>query len=104
METLRKNRYDMMKDIVKCPQCNRPEYYGHLIMRDGSNYCRECIYGLWEKEGYEAAKHHEEVEAARHSRKPLLDRLSYWRRSDKDYVFPVYEDGINYFEKEEDYV
>lgn len=104
METLRKNKSDMMKDIVKCSHCNKPEYYGHLIMRNGSNYCRECIYSLWEKECYEAAKHREEAEAARRGRKPLLDRLSYWRRSDKDYVFPVYEDGINYYEKEEDYV
>ena len=104
METLKKNKNDMMKDIVKCPQCDRLEYYGHLTMRNGSNYCRECIYSLWEKEGYEAAKRREEVEAARCGRKPLFDRLSYWRRSDRDLVFPVYEDGINYFEKEEDYV
>ena len=28
-----------------------------IVMRDGFNYCRSCIYDLWEREGLEAAKH-----------------------------------------------
>ena len=46
MITLLKHKKDFLKNIVKCPQCEKPEYYGHLTMRNGANYCRNCIYDL----------------------------------------------------------
>ena len=104
MITLLKHKKDFLKNIVKCPQCEKPEYYGHLTMRNGANYCRNCIYDLWEREGYTSAKHIEEVNAAKQNREPSYDKLKYWRPSDKDLVFPYYEDGINYFEREDEYI
>lgn len=103
METVKKHKYDMMKDIVKCPQCGGNEYYGHLVMRDGRNYCRKCIYDLWTTESYQAAKHREDIDAAKYDRKPLYDRMSYWRPTEKDKVFPIYEDGKDYSVEVENY-
>lgn len=103
MKVLRRHKSDYMKNIVECPECRGEEYYGMTVMRDGRSYCRNCIYELWQREGYEAAKHREEVEAARQHRKPLFERLSFWRPTSKDLTYPLYEDGIDYSREEENY-
>ena len=78
MQTIKRHKNDMMKDIVICG-CNHKEYYGHVVMRDGINYCRNCIYEIWSKE-------------------------SGWRPDhSKDYIFPIYEDGKDYSKEEQNY-
>ena len=67
---------DEMKNVVECPECHKPEYYGMIHWREGHRYCRSCIYEIWERFG----------------------RWS--RNSDKDFEFPTYEDGVDYTEKE----
>lgn len=38
---------DEMDEIVTCPQCSRPEYFGDIHWNNGRQYCRVCIYNLW---------------------------------------------------------
>lgn len=74
MEHLTRNKNDMMKDVViNYRGCGHHEYYGCLVWRDGLQYCRRCIYNIWQNE-------------------------SKWKPGEDDYVFPLYEDGINYYE------
>ena len=68
---------DMMKKIVTCPHCKREEYYGMLYWRNGASLCRCCIYDIWEAENK-------------------------WARRATDYVFPLYEDGIDYTKSKEE--
>lgn len=98
MEIIKENP-DMMKSVVKMAKgCNHMEYYGMIVMRDGFNYCRSCIYDLWEREGLEAAKRKADLEAAKYGCEPDYKHLKYWRRDPKeDLVFPLYEDGKNYY-------
>lgn len=99
LELVEKLDDDMMHNIYKCPECGKLEYYGMLVMRNGHHYCRDCIYDIWEKEGCQAAKLKEYEEADREGRKPLIERISFWRRSEKDLIFPYYEGGENLYEK-----
>lgn len=101
MEIIKELDNDSMHDIVKCPYCRGKEYYGMMIWFNGHQYCRMCTYERWQKEGYEAAKAREDVFAAKHDTESNYDNLRYWKPSDTDYVFPIYEDGVNYYEKEE---
>ena len=40
-----KDNPDMMKSVVIMDRgCGHKEYYGMIVMRDGMNYCRNCIY------------------------------------------------------------
>ena len=74
MELIKKHPTDEMKDVVKDYRgCGHIEYYGMIHWRDGLQYCRRCIYDIWQKE-------------------------SKWKPGEDDYVFPLYEDGINYYE------
>jgi late competence protein required for DNA uptake (superfamily II DNA/RNA helicase) len=63
---------DSMKQITKCPRCGKSEYVGMLHWRDGKMYCRHCIEHLWNKEANTIGK------------------------SQHQYYFPLYSDGINY--------
>ena len=103
MEIVKKHKYDRMKDIVKCPYCKGKEYFGMTVMRSGHSFCRCCIYELWTQEGYTAARHNEDVRAARYHTEPNYDNLSYWKPSDKDLIFPLYEDGKDYSKEVDDY-
>lgn len=74
MELIKKHPIDEMKDVVKDYRgCGHIEYYGMIHCRDGLQYCRRCIYNIWQNE-------------------------SKWKPGEDDYVFPLYEDGINYYE------
>lgn len=74
MELIKKHPTDEMKDVVKDYRgCGHIEYYGMIHWRDGLQYCRRCIYNIWQNE-------------------------SKWKPGEDDYVFPLYEDGINYYE------
>lgn len=74
MELIKKHPTDEMKDVVKDYKgCGHIEYYGMIHWRDGLQYCRRCIYNIWQNE-------------------------SKWKPGEDDYVFPLYEDGINYYE------
>lgn len=79
METI-KEHTDLMKSVVKNYKgCGHREYYGMLVMRDGLNYCRQCIYEIWQKE----------------------QNYQGWEPDySKDFVFPYYEDGVIYYDKE----
>lgn len=61
---------DEMKDLVLAP-CGHKEYYGMVYWHNGKRFCRKCIYEIWKKE-------------------------SKWKPSPTDYVFPLYDDGVNY--------
>lgn len=74
----KRHKNNWMLDIYKCPFCDNREYFGMIHWRDGHQYCRNCIYSIWENE-------------------------SKWKRDNTDYVFPNYSDGVNYYEKENDY-
>lgn len=77
MEVVKKNQKDMMKDVVKGYRgCGHKEYFGMIHWRDGLQYCRQCIYELWQKE-------------------------SGWKPGKDDYVFPYYEDGVNYYKEDQ---
>lgn len=104
MKLLKQSKRSQMLDIYECPFCRKPEYYGMLHWRDGHQFCRSCIYELWTKEGYEAAKNKELINAAKYDEEPNLDNLKYWKPTETDYIFPKYEDGIDYSIKREDYV
>jgi len=64
---------DEMFEIVECPDCKKPEYYGMIHWKDGKQHCRKCIYEIWAKE----SKYK-------------------WERSKSDYIFPFYDDGIDH--------
>ena len=36
-------------EVVECA-CGSKEYYGKMTWHNGIQYCRECIYGIWESE------------------------------------------------------
>lgn len=78
MEIVKDNQ-DEMKSVVKNYRgCGHPEYYGMIHWHDGLQFCRQCIYEIWQKESnYEG-----------------------WKPNPKeDFVFPYYSDGINYYNK-----
>lgn len=71
-----KDNPDMMKSVVIMDRgCGHKEYYGMIVMRDGMNYCRNCIYDIWSKE-------------SNYKWKP---------NPDEDYRFPLYSDGKDYY-------
>jgi len=100
MKRIKESTKDSMLDIYECPVCNKPEYYGMLHWHNGHQYCRSCIYSIWEKEEYQAAVKREDEFSAQHGGDPDYDHLSYWKPTEKDYTFPLYSDGIDYTEKE----
>jgi ribosomal protein L40E len=63
---------DEMKEIVVCKRCGNSEYYGMIHWHNGSTMCRKCIYQVWR----------------------ALDPK--WEPRERDHVFPLYEDGVNY--------
>lgn len=64
---------DEMKEIVSCPNCKEDEYYGMLHWQSGKQYCRKCIYRIWQNEtNYK------------------------WKPKKNDYTFPFYSDGVDY--------
>jgi len=66
-----------MKEVVICRECGKEEYYGMMIWYNGRTYCRACTYERWKKNS------------------------NYnWQPGSNDYVFPLYEDGIDYTKKE----
>ena len=99
MKLIKQLNDNMMLDIYECPRCHSKEYYGMMVWKDGHQYCRNCIYFIWTDEGYQEAKHKEEIAAARQGREPNYDNLKYWKPSEEDKVFPIYEDGVNYYEQ-----
>ncbi len=103
MELLRRHKTDDMLSIYKCFDCHKPEYYGMFHWHNGHQYCRACIYRIWQDEEYKHKKYQEELEATREDRKPLYDRIRVWQPSETDYVFPKYSGGVDYSEKEEEY-
>jgi len=64
---------DVMLDIVTCPKCKKPEYWGMMHWLSGKTVCRKCIYEIWKNE----SKHG-------------------WVPSKTDYVYPLYCDGKEY--------
>ena len=103
MKLVKQSLRSEMLDIYECPKCHKEEYYGMFHWHDGSQYCRSCIYNIWQIEEYQHKKYQEELEATRENREPCYDNIKTWIPSDKDYIFPIYSDGVNYSEKEEDY-
>lgn len=78
MEHLTRNKNDMMKDVViNYRGCGHKEYYGMLVWRDGLQYCRRCIHQIWVKENPNG-----------------------WKPGPDEKYFPLYEDGVNYYEKD----
>jgi len=78
MKVIKEDR-DMMKSVVIMDRgCGHKEYYGCITMRDGINYCRQCIYEIWQKE---------------------QNYLGWKPDPNKDFVFPYYENGENYYEQ-----
>ena len=79
MKHLTRNE-DVMKDVViDYKGCGHPEYYGMLTWKDGSEYCRRCIHQIWMKENPRG-----------------------WKPSPDELYFPLYSDGINYYEKDKE--
>lgn len=71
---------DEMKEVVRCPQCGREEYYGMIPWHNGKQMCRRCIYDVWEKESNHV-----------------------WTPGKDDYIFPKYSNGVDYTnEKQEE--
>jgi hypothetical protein len=104
MKLLRRSNKSDMLDIYECPFCGDPEYYGMLHWKDSKQHCRRCIYQIWSKEEYNAAKQREIIRAATSNQAPDLENLKFWRPSENDKIFPIYEDGVNYADKEDYYV
>ena len=100
MKVIKVSKYDQMKDIYECDECHKPEYYGMFHWHGGRQYCRACIYEIWQREEWLQKKHQEEIDAAREDRKPLYERIPIWRPTEKDYIFPKYSDGVDYSEEE----
>lgn len=74
MKFLTENQ-DLYKRVVTNYRgCGHKEYYGMLYWLNGMQLCRQCIYHEWQKE-------------------------TPWVPGDKDYVFPLYSDGVNYYEE-----
>lgn len=103
MKLLKQSIKSDMLDIYECNKCHKPEYYGMFHWHNGQQFCRECIYRIWQEDEWKHKKYQEELEAAREDRKPLYERIRVWQPSETDYVFPIYSDGVNYEEKEEEY-
>lgn len=83
MEIIKDHKKDFMKSIVKGYRgCGHEEYYGMIYNKNGLQFCRQCIYEIWQKESnYEG-----------------------WKPDpNRDFVFPIYEDGINYSIRENEY-
>lgn len=80
MTTVKINK-DIMKSIVKGYKgCGHEEYYGMIVCRDGLQFCRQCIYEIWQKES----------------------NYQGWKPDNKkDFVFPYYQDGIDYSKGEQ---
>lgn len=77
MKIINYNKDDDNKSVVeKYKGCGHKEYYGMIYSRSGFQFCRKCIYEIWQKENPE------------------------WQPSTTDYVFPIYEDGVNYYEQD----
>lgn len=75
MEVIMRHPTDNMKDVVKNYRgCGHKEYYGMIHWRDGRQYCRKCIYNIWQQDS----------------------NYTGWKPGKEDYVFPYYEDGIDY--------
>ncbi len=62
---------DEMLEIVICPECEGEEYYGMMHWISGKAICRKCIYERW-------------------------TNSSKWIPGPSDYVFPLYDDGIDW--------
>ena len=82
---------------------SKEEYYGMFHWYDGSQYCRSCIYNIWQIEEYQHKKYQEELEATSENREPCYDTIKVWQPSDQDYVFPNYSDGTDYSVKVDEY-
>jgi hypothetical protein len=63
---------DEMKNIITCKFCGNQEYYGMMHWLNGTTMCRKCIYKVWQ------------------------GPKNNWTPGSHDYVFPLYEDGIDY--------
>lgn len=87
---------DEFHDLVSCPKCGKPEYYGSMVCFNGSSYCRICTYDRWQNEAFDSARERAISKAEQLGIEPDLDNLSYWKKSEKDLIFPYYEDGVNY--------
>ena len=37
-------------NIVQCTNCKCNEYYDYMHWLNGKQYCRACIYNIWEQE------------------------------------------------------
>lgn len=76
MIVLKDHPTDYFKNVVTMQKgCGHKDYYGCFVMRDGLNYCRQCIYEIWQKES----------------------NYQGWKpEQNKDFVFPLYSDGIDY--------
>ena len=98
MKLLKESTINQMYSIYECGECHNPEYYGMFHWHNGHEYCRACIYDIWQREERDRKKVQEEIDAAREDRKPLYERIPIWRPGPKDYVFPIYSDGVNYSE------
>lgn len=59
-----------MLEIVICPECEQEEYYGMMHWLNGGQACRKCTYERWSSS-------------------------SKWIPGPSDYVFPLYDDGID---------
>lgn len=69
------NKDDEMKSVVEgFKGCGHREYYGMLYSQSGFQFCRKCIYEMWKKEN------------------------PGWAPGKEDFIFPIYEDGVNYDE------
>ncbi|MBQ2639293.1 MAG: hypothetical protein IJF92_00805 [Bacilli bacterium] len=44
--------------IVFCKNCDEPEYWGCMFWRNGKQYCRKCIYKIWDEENPNANYDH----------------------------------------------
>jgi len=62
--------------IEKCPICGKNEYVGMMYWRDGKQMCRHCMMKIWKEKD-----------------KSKCDDFKYY--------FPLYENGLNYSEEEQ---
>jgi len=81
MKVLKQHKDSVLLNIVECPECSKKEYYGNIYMKNGNNYCRSCIYKIWQKETSGTA-----VE---------------WKPSKNDETFPKIN-GENYYKNHKD--
>lgn len=79
LEVVKKNPNNMMLDVVQGYRgCGHKEYFGMIHWKNGLQYCRRCIYQIWQNESNNR-----------------------WHPGKEDYVFPYFEDGINYYEEDQ---